>query len=102
MQLPTDCIIYIVIFCVYTSIRKLQIAYRKEVSFMKFVHDYMQPSVRQIPTNTKQIPFEWHSSIKKTKTSFKHKENSHLKKYVKEKGNRNSIQKSTNTKMIIP
>ncbi len=52
----------------------------------------MQASVRQISTNTKQTPFEWHSSIKKTKTAFK--ENSHLKKYVKEKGNRNSIQKA--------
>ncbi len=53
-----------------TAIRKLQIAHRKEVSFMKFVHDYMQASVRQISTNTKQTPFEWHSSIKKTKTAL--------------------------------
>ncbi|MCP4143213.1 MAG: hypothetical protein GY755_23485 [Chloroflexi bacterium] len=66
---------------------------------MKFVHDYMQPSVRQIPTNTKQTPFEWHSSIKKTKTALTIKENSHLKKYVKEKANRKPIQKSTNTKI---
>ncbi len=38
---------------------------------MKFVHDYIQASVRQISTNTKQTPFEWHSSIKKTKLTSK-------------------------------